>query len=155
MNNKKLSTYQYFEILQVEWLVADLRCRIYTNEKDCAYWNKVRDGKRAKIESIADKNQLPTIFTDLEMKRDLERRIYNDYTYPNFHYRDESHKQTQGFWDLTYYYNKDSEVKYEWLGEIRVGKVVDYIPFSQTIRVKCLKTNSIENVSVNKTMRIL
>lgn len=152
---RKLSTYQYFEILQVEWLVVDLRCRVFTNEKDQAYWRRVREGKRVKIESIADKNRLPTIFSDDDLKRDLEKRIYNDYSYPNFHYKDESYKQAQGYWDLLNYYSKESEVRYEICDEVKVGVVLDYTPFSKEIRIQNLKTKEIELALVSKTVRIL
>lgn len=152
---RKLSTYQYFEILQVEWLVSDLRCRIYQNEKDKGYWRRVREGKRVKIESIAEKNRLPTIFSDDDLKRDLENRIYNDYSYPNFHYKDEVHRQSQGYWDLLNYYSKDSEVRYEFCDEVKVGKIVDYTPFAKEIRIQCVKTNDIETALVSKTVRIL
>lgn len=152
---RKLSTYQYFEILQVEWLVTDLRCRIFTNEKDVAYWRRVREGKRVKIESIAEKNKLPTIFFDDDLKRDLENRIYNDYSYPNFQYKDESDKQSQGYWDLLSYYSKGVEVRYESTEEMKVGTIIDYTPFAKEIRVQCIKTNEIETVLVSKTVRIL
>lgn len=152
---RKLSTYQFFEILQVEWLIADLRCRIYNDDKDRAYWGRVREGKKAKINNIADKNKLPTIFTDEELCRDLEKRIYNDYSYPNFFYKDENQKKSQGYWDLLHYYSKDREVRYEHLGEVKIGKVVDYTPFDHEIRVQCLKTSNVEIVAVTKTVRIL
>ena len=152
---RKLSIYQYFEILQKEWLVVDLRCRIYSSKKDKAFWLKVREGKRVKIENIAEKNKLPTIFTDSELKKDLERTIYNDYTYPNFHYKDENHMKDQGYWDLANYYSKDSEVRFESNGEMKVGRVVEYVPFSKIIRVRCVKTEETEQVSVSKVLRIL
>lgn len=151
--SRKLSTYQYFEVLQIEWLVADLRCRIFTNEKDKAYWRKVREGKKAKIESIADKNRLPTIFSDDDLRREMDNRIYNEFTYPNFHYKDESHKQTQGYWDLMNYYSKSSEVRFDHCGEVRVGAVIDYSPFSLEIRVE--SKGEILVIPVHKTMRIL
>lgn len=152
--SRKLSTYQFFEILQVEWLVADLRCRIFTNEKDKSYWRRVREGKKVTIESIAEKNRLPTIFTDDSLKRDLEGRIYNEFTYPNFHYKDENHKQTQGHWDLMNYYAKNSEVRFDLYDETQVGIVVDYTPFSLTVRIQT-KDKNIIDVHVTKVMRIL
>lgn len=155
MEERKLSTYQYFEILQVEWLVADLRCRIFTAEKDKSFWHRVREGKRVKIESIAEKNKLPTIFTDDDLRRDLENRIYNDYSYPNFHYKDEAHKQAQGYWDLLNYYAKGVEVRYEYCDEVKVGTIIDYTPLAKEIRVQCIKTKDLDTALVSKTVRIL
>lgn len=152
---RKLSVYQFYEILQLEWLVADLRCRIFQSDKDKAYWRKVREGKQIKIENIAEKNRLPTIFNDDELKRDLEKRIYNDYTYPDFHYKDPDHQQSQGHSDLLNYYSKGTEVRFESQGDMKVGRVVDYTPFATTLRVQCLKTHNIETALVSKAIRIL
>lgn len=154
IQSRKLTTYQYFEVLQIEWLVADLRCRIFTNDKDKAYWRKVREGKKAKIESISDKNKLPNIFTDDSLKREIENRIYNEFTYPNFHYKDEEHKQAQGYWDLLHYYSKNSEVRFEHYGEIQVGNIVDYTPFSLEIRIQT-KAKEVVTSPIHKVMRIL
>ena len=155
MVERKLSIYQYFEALQIEWLVADLRCRIFKSQKDKDYWNKVKEGKRVKIESIGNKNKIPTIFNDNELKNDLINRIYNDYSYPDFHYKDEENRNSQGYWDLLNYYSKGSEVRYEDMGEVKVGRVVEYTPFSEQIRIQCIKTNEIQTVLVNKVIRIL
>lgn len=124
--SRKLSVYQYFQALQVEWIVADLRARIYPQEKDKRYWNKVKEGKQRVIESIAEKNMLPTIFTDDEMKRALENRVYKNQGIPNFQYKNDEHQQVQQPFDLLYYYSKDADVRFEHYGLQKIGKIKSF-----------------------------
>lgn len=124
--SRHLSIYQFFETLQLEWLIADLRFRISIKAKDKEYWKKVKEGKQLTIEGIADRNSLPTIFTDSDLKADLEKRIYGSGNYPDFHYKDESNKQLQGYWDLLHYYRPGTEVRFDLFGEIKVGKIKTY-----------------------------
>lgn len=133
--SRNLSTFQFFEILQIEWLVADLRSRIAVKLKDKEHWKNVKEGKKQTIEAIGDRNQLPTIFTDSDFKASLEKRIYTPNTHPNFHYKDESHKQLQGYWDMLYYYKVGVEVRFERFGEICVGKVKSFQPLSTQIEI--------------------
>lgn len=125
---RKLSVYEFFQILQIEWIIADLRVRIYPLETDKIYWNKVKEGKRRIIDNIAEKNMLPTIFVDDEMKRALEHKVYRDKGIPNFLYRDEENKQKQEPLDLIYYYIKGADVRFEYFGELKIGKIKSYIP---------------------------
>jgi hypothetical protein len=133
--SRSLTVYQFFQMLQVEWLVADLRSRIYPKAKDKEYWNKVKEGKKKKIEGIADKNHLPTIFTDEEMKRIFELKIYNDKGIANFHYKDEAQREAQEPLDLTYYYSKGTEVRFDIFGEQKIGIVKSYLPYKETLTV--------------------
>lgn len=133
--SRKQTVYEFFQTLQVEWIVADLRSRIYPQVSDKAYWTKVKDGKRVIIDNIAEKNFLPTIFVDSEMKRALENKVYRDKGIPSFMYKDEDHERIQKPLDLTYYYAKGVDVRFELYGEQRVGKVKSYVPFAATITV--------------------
>lgn len=130
---RKQSVYEFFQTLQVEWIVADLRSRIYPQPSDKAFWTKVKEGKKQIIENIAEKNFLPTIFVDSEMKRALENKVYRDKGVPSFLYKDDNQQRIQEPLDLTYYYAKDADVRFELYGEQKVGKVKSYIPFSPTI----------------------
>lgn len=141
MENKgrRLTTYQYFEALQVEWVVANLRTKIYRSPKDKEYWTRVKENKKVKIEEISNRNSLPNIFTDTSFREEIERRVFNEYSFPNFHYKDEDHKLTQGYYDLLYYYFIGSEVTYNYFGETKVGRIAIYTPFEPHCFVVDLK----------------
>jgi hypothetical protein len=152
--SRNLSPYQFFEILQLEWIVADLRSRIYPVLTDKSYWNKVKDGKRKIIEGIAEKNHLfSTIFTDEEMKRIYEQKVYNEKGLPTFLYKDEEHKLFQEPFDLAYYYSTGVEVRFELYEEQKVGKVKSYTPFHKEI-VVTFEEKSI-TLPVSEVTRIL
>lgn len=152
--SRNLSVYQFFQILQVEWIVADLRSKIYPKKKDKEYWNKVKEGKEKIFQQIAEKNHLPTIFTDEEMRRLLELEVYKPQGLPAFLYKNDSHKEAQEPLDLTYYYCKGAEVRFEVFGEQKIGKVKSYLPYQYVITVTDLDGKDF-SVHVEHVTRIL
>lgn len=153
LKSRNQSIFEFFETLQVEWLCADLRSRIYPKIKDKEYWKRVKDGKQQTIENIAEKNKLPTVFTDQDLLSALEARIYRSKGYPIFAYRNEEQRQLQEPLDLLYYYNKGVEVRCEIFGETKVGKVESYIPYNQVMQVRFIDT--VRDLAVDEVTRIL
>jgi hypothetical protein len=160
--SRNQSTFEFFEMLQIECLVAELRIKIYPKLKDKEYWKKkVYEGKKATILDIANRNRLPTIFDDDQLEQALKQRIYRADSYPIFVYRDENHRNNQEYYDLLYYYNKGSEVRFEYFGEVKVGRVKDYRPFSKEILISFeeieddKKVQKEEKFPVAKVTRIL
>jgi hypothetical protein len=134
--SRHLPILDFYENLQVEFIQADLRHKIYPKLKDKAYWGRVKEGKRATIEKLAEKNMLPSIFTDESMLRQFEKRVYRDVSYPLFTYRDENHKMEQEYYDLKYYYNQGADVRIDIDGEVFTGKITkEYIPFNQQLSI--------------------
>lgn len=135
--SRHLSILDFFENLQVEYLQADLRHKIYPKLKDKAYWNRVKEGKRATIEKLAEKNSLPSIFTDEAMLRAFEKRVYREVSYPIFNYRDEKNRMEQEYYDIYFYYLKGADVRIDTeRGEILIGKICrEYIPFGGNVTV--------------------
>lgn len=128
--SRHLSIFDLFETLQIEFIVAELRHKTYPRIKDKIYWKKVMDGKKASIEKIAEKNSLPTIFTDQEKLREFEKKVYRDQSYPIYVYKNEENRQTQEYFDLQYYYYPNSEVRVQLYEETRVGKITrEFIPY--------------------------
>lgn len=152
--SRKLSIFEFFEILQVEYLVCDLRVRLYTQKRDKEYWRKVAEGKKSTIESIAEANSLPTIFTDNDLKVDLQKRIFKPKGFPDFHYKDENQKMMQEVLDLVHYFNKDADVRAEVYGETKVGKIKFYKPFYSTVTVS-FTDGTEEKVRIEDVTRIL
>ena len=151
--SRPLSPYQFFEVVQIEYICAKLRARIYKAKKDKEFWNKVAEGKRVKIEEIADRNGLPSIFTDSDLNDTLTKRVYVENNSPCFIYRDEQHKLEQEYYDLFYYYGIGKEVRFLFDLEMVVGIVEVYKVFSPTILVK-YKEN-ILTLPTKQVMRIL
>ena len=105
--SRKISFLEYFENLQREYIVAELRSKIYTNEKDKLYY-KEREmvGKRQRIEDISLRNNLDNIFTSQYLKCKFYDEIYNKTGLPNFIYRDNFDKEKRGPLDIYHYFAK-------------------------------------------------
>lgn len=151
--SRNQSTYEFFEILQIEYLVAELRVKIYPKLKDKEFWKRTCEGKKATILDIAGRNRLPTVFDDDQLEQALKQRIYRNESYPLFVYRDENHKNNQEYYDLLYYYNKDAEVRFDYFGEVKVGRVKEYRPFSKEITL--IFDGKEDKLPVSKVTRIL
>lgn len=148
--------YEYFEVLQMEWICADLRLKIYKRIKDKNYYKKVCDGKKIKIESIATKNSLPTIFNDEDLYLELKKRIYRDISFPNFIYFNNQDKILQGHWDLYYYFYPGSEVRFDLFSESKIGHIKSFDPLFPSIVVVNIK-DEVEDfpIPIEKVTRIL
>lgn len=121
--SRDLSLLDYFETLQIEWICADLRRRIYPKIKDKNYWTRVATGKRDTIERLAEKNKLFSIFDDENMLRKFEKEVYKENSFPEFVYKDENNKTEQKFWDLHSYLYINSNVRVMIAGETKIGKI--------------------------------
>lgn len=121
--SRNLSVHEFFEQLQLEYVVLDLRRKIYPSVNDKDYYKRVMGQKREKIEDIASKNYLPTIFDDPEVKKHKEAEVYRPFGMPNFIYKDEEHKARFAPLDRKYYYLPESEVRITVEGEMKVGKI--------------------------------
>ena len=152
---RHLTTFEFFEIIQIEYLCTVLRARIYPRTKDKGFWTRVAEGKRQTIESIALRNHLPSIFTDSDLEAAFQKRIYRDNTYPVFIYKDDEQKINQEYYDLLYYYLVGQDVRYDLGDGVLVGRVLSYIPFNDTLKVLCRETNKEKQVPVSCTVRIL
>lgn len=152
--SRKLTIYEFFEILQIEFIVAELRVKIYERHSDKEYWRKVMEGKRKTIEDIAQRNGLPTIFSDDDMKRDFEYRVYKD-NIPKFYYRSEEHRLRQEFNDLSYYFKAGVEVRIDLGGDVQVGTVKNYRPFDTNMTVVVKSTGENVTLPIQDVQRIL
>lgn len=153
--SRNLSIYEFFEILQKEYVCAILRLKIYTKVKDKEYWKKVAEGKKATIENIAEKNHLPSIFTDKDLERDIDKKVIRDFGLPNFIYKNEDHKLAQEYYDLLYYYKRGAEVRFELYGETKVGVVKSYKPYQNSIVITTKDTKEDVTYTIDKVTRIL
>lgn len=109
--SRKISFIEYFENLQREYIVAELRSKIYPNERDQIYYReREMMGKRCKIESISAVNNFQNIFNSPYIRNKFYDEIYNKTGLPNFIYRDDSDRQKRGILDIYHYFAKNTPV---------------------------------------------
>jgi len=113
--------YEFFIILQKEYIVAELRKKIYADIAGKKKSEEIMAGKKKKIFDIAMKNSIKTIFPDMalgktslydeELRTKLYGEIYNnDGKMPNFIYRDDNQRRILGEKDKKYYFMLGAEV---------------------------------------------
>ena len=109
--SRKLSVTELFDVLQEEYIVCQLRAKIYLKPHLKEYWEKVSEGKKKKIVDIAKKNSLPSIFDHKKIEDEYSEKVFRTKGYPHFYYTSKEVKSQQEYWDLWNYYYKDSAVK--------------------------------------------
>lgn len=73
---KNLSVVEYYEALQREYLIAEFRSKIYISPNDKRYYRRVMRHKREKIEDIAQRNNLDSIFTSEAKQREYRDSLF-------------------------------------------------------------------------------
>lgn len=108
--SRDLPILDYYEILQKEYIVAELRRKIYPSKSDKDYYERVMDGKKEKIDDIAARNGLPSIFTDDDMKKRYYNEVYGD-SYPDFVYKSDREEEQLKPKDRDNYYQEGEDFK--------------------------------------------
>jgi hypothetical protein len=122
--SRHLSPYDYLEVLQIEYIITELRRKIYVKRKDKDYYQRVLKGKKTKIEDICNRNSLPCIFSDSDEKKKYYQRVYPIVGFPNFFYKDKEKEAESVVKDFYYYYHVDTDFRIL-DGEVtRVGKLM-------------------------------
>lgn len=127
MNSKKtarLSRLEYLDALQTEYVVTELRKKIYPKKKDRDYLGRVLEGKKEKIQNICMKDGLPSIFTNDLVRESFYKSIYGEIGYPDFQYKDAENKQEFYEKDFHYYYWSGTDFKVKEVGMVKVGKLI-------------------------------
>lgn len=143
--NRDIPITEYLDILQKEFLVAEIRHKIYPKISDKTFWGKVMEGKKRKIEDICHRNRIENIFNSETEKRRICDLIYNQVGLPNFLYKDENQRIGNGDFpgleetDIANYYSLNSEVRVDFDGERLFGKITDFDFDRTTIEIKTEK----------------
>lgn len=151
--DRNLTTFQFFEQLQLEYIVAELRGKIYPKVKDKEYWRKIMKFKREKIEDISFKNALPSIFSDPKYKIDMYLKIYKERGLPTFLYRNEKQRISLEEQDKINYFLSTSEVKVFRDNKISIGYIKQVNLEADLVEVEV--SNEILVVSINDVGRVL
>lgn len=121
--DKDQSIYEFYETLQMEYLVCELRRKIYPRDKDKKYYGKTALHKEKKIKDISERNHLPSIFNDETLKKSLMDRIFGEFGLPKFTYRNDEEKRELQPKDVYYYYNSGIEVRVKMEDGVKVGTI--------------------------------
>lgn len=146
---RNLSIYELFEILQKEYIVCKLRFKIYPYQSHKEYWLRVAEKKKEKILDIAERNKLPNIFSDDNIKKVIEHSIYGVQGVPNFIYRDDEHRKKQEKWDLINYFFVGSNVRVNVNGKNEVAKIHAFDDLNKKV------ITSLGTYNMNEVTRIL
>jgi hypothetical protein len=115
--DRDLPITNYLDILQKEYVVAEIRHKIYPKISDKKYWKKVMNGKKKKVEDICFRNKIGSIFTEQEEKERIYLEIYPEKGVPNFSYINNDQKLGNGDFpgleetDYIYYYSEGAKVR--------------------------------------------
>jgi len=145
--SRDLPTLEFLKVLQNEFIIAEFRSKIHFASKD--YYRRVMDGKRAKIEDISLKNNLPNIFNDNSLKEEFYKRFYPEWGMPLFEGTDSK--------DFFLYFRANSPVQFKnENGEAEIGLIKEFNDDGGSMNCLIKKTNDEEiNVSISKIRRIL
>lgn len=125
MKNRTLNFNDFFACLQREYLVAELRYKIYMKVKDKEYYlHKEMEGKKKTIESIASRNNFPSIFTDQWLFEKYKSEIYNEWGLPNFIYRSDEDRTNRRPSDIVSYFHRGVIVNVKTDEGVKQGRVV-------------------------------
>jgi hypothetical protein len=125
--------YEFFESLQLEYITAELRYRIYPDGEKREKSKDIMEKKKEKIKDIATRNSIKTIFEDICvgctvyfdpcLKERLYAQIIPPIGFPNFVYRDELHRSQIEHLDKKFYYTVGE--RFSVMGVEGVLKAVD------------------------------
>jgi len=118
---------EFYESLQVEYIVAELRYNIYPEGFRKEKSLEIMKGKKERIFQIATKNRFKCIFKefeiagksmfDSEMKERLYCKVFPKFSQPNFYYRDHVQKKQLGQYDEDCYYHIGSVFEIPYIGK--------------------------------------
>lgn len=143
----------YFSLLQSEYISYAFRRKTYKREEDIKKFREICEKKKEKIDSFSAKNCLPSIFNGdkVYLQKYLDKFL-NEWGMPNFMYRDEYKKIVYSFWDVKYWLQKGTEVKFKTNDSIEFGVVVKIQDDTLIVR----DSNGTQyHVEVKNTARIL
>lgn len=152
MKSRDISILDYFNTLQHEYFCAELRCKIYTKQSDKDYWRTIMEHKKNKIQDIALRNKLKSIFTDNDEYQNIFDKVLH-YGIPEFIYRDFHQKRKLESRDLYFYFQPGSDVKFINNDQELTGKIKHYDLNNKTIEITYL--NEVLTINIINVCRII
>jgi len=146
MKSRDISILDYFNTLQHEYFCAELRSKIYTKQSDKDYWKTIMEHKKNKIQDIAIRNNLKSIFSSNEEYRKVFGKVLH-FGIPDFIYRDFHQKRKLEMRDLYFYFQPGSDVKFIYMNQELTGKIKHYDLDNKTVEIEYLS----ETITLNIT----
>ena len=119
--NRNISILEFLKNLQYEYIIAELRHKIYPKKKDKDYYFKLMEFKKKKILDISIRNKLPNIFNDEIVKQGYYDTVYPEIGCPNFIYPTEDFRLEFEKQDAIYYYTENTDFRIEKDNKILTG----------------------------------
>lgn len=104
---------EYYKQLQREYIITELRKKIYPKIKDKNYYERVLKQKRINIEDISSRNKIPSIFNDINTKDFFYKEVYPEWGFPIFTYKDDYNQREFAPLDLQNYYMVKNDFKFK------------------------------------------
>ena len=139
--NRNLSVAEYFLIIQKEYLIAEFRKKIYFSKNDKIYYQRVMDGKKNKINDIAKRNRLDSIFNNSEKMEEMKAELFDKLGKPKFEMSPT---------DIENYYASGNEFSFR--GDIWI---LDQIKEDGTLTLYSAKLQQYEDAKKENVCRIL
>lgn len=140
MSNRNLSMLDYLKQLQLEFLLYELRIKIYPKSEDRTKFKGILEYKENKIIDICQKNGLDNIFTSGEILKEIEGEFYDQFGNP----------QSLNNKDKYHYLGLGADFSFRGRGV----KLESYDLENQTCKVKDYKGNIVDT-DLNFIRRIL
>ena len=141
IKTRNLSVAEYFLQIQREYLIADFRRKIYFSPKNKKYWNKVCSYKEARINAIANRNNLNSIFNSESKLEELRNELFDHSGKPKFDMTPD---------DIKNYYCNGNEFSYQ--GEIYI---LDQINQHKTLTLYSPIEEKYIEVNISDVSRII
>ena len=127
--------------MQKEYLIAEFRKKIYFSKNDKIYYQRVMDGKKNKINDIAKRNRLDSIFNNSEKMEEMRAELFDKLGKPKFEMSPT---------DIENYYASGNEFSFR--GDIWI---LDQIKEDGTLTLYSAKLQQYEDAKKENVCRIL
>lgn len=138
---RNLSVAEYFDVIQKEYLIAEFRKKIYYSPKDKRYYQRVMNHKKKKIQDIASRNNLASIFNSDQKMTEIHDEIFDRLGKPKF---------DMSSVDIENYYSVGNEFSFH--GE---AWILDQLNSDGSLTIYSPKKQEYEKVNKKDVCRIL
>jgi len=140
-SSRNLPIAEYLRQLQLEYLMYQLRIKIYANSEEKKKFKEILEFKKEKILDICNNNNLFNIFDNEDVLTEIESEFYNEFGIPN--------QMTKK--DKYFYFKIDSDFSYKG----RVVKLNSYNMDNSTCKITDTNSKIHDNIDINFIRRIL